>query len=463
MEENHSYSSVIGSSSMPYLNSLAQKYGLATQYYANTHPSIGNYFELTTGQVLSNNDSATPSSFPVSADNIVRHFLNAGITWKSYAESLPSVGYTGGNSGAYLVRHNPFPYFTDVKNSSTEKLNLVPFTQFKTDLTNGTLPEFSYIVPNVNDDAHNGTLAQADSWLKTNIAPLLASSAFQNNGLMIVVFDESVDSDTAHGGGHVAMLVLSPQGKSSYKSTTLYQHQSALRLISAALGLTSFPGAAANANNMAEFFGSSSTSGGGGGGGSGACSAAGSGVTVCSPASGASVGSPVTFTAAAQSSSSSAHITAMHIYDNNVSVYYTNAAALNASIAMGAGTHNVVVQAWDSNGTVYKKAMTLTVSGTSGTNPNGGACSSSTLNTVKICAPQSGSSSGSPVYVSAAASSQYTVTVMQIYVDYSKKYQVSGKAISTNLALASGAHRLDIKAWTAAGTNFMSTISVTVP
>ncbi len=50
VEENHGYSSVIGSSSMPYLNSLASKYGLATQYYANTHPSIGNYFMMTTGQ-----------------------------------------------------------------------------------------------------------------------------------------------------------------------------------------------------------------------------------------------------------------------------------------------------------------------------------------------------------------------------------------------------------------------------
>ena len=57
MEENHTYSSVIGSSSMPYLNSLASKYGLATQYYANTHPSIGNYFMLTAGQAITNNDS----------------------------------------------------------------------------------------------------------------------------------------------------------------------------------------------------------------------------------------------------------------------------------------------------------------------------------------------------------------------------------------------------------------------
>ena len=79
LEENHSYSSVIGNSSMPYLNSLAQKYGLATQYFANTHPSIGNYFELTTGQIITNNDYYTGT---VTADNVVRHLLTAGKTWK---------------------------------------------------------------------------------------------------------------------------------------------------------------------------------------------------------------------------------------------------------------------------------------------------------------------------------------------------------------------------------------------
>src|SRR2546426_3620274 len=86
VEENHSYSSVIGSSSMPYLNSLAKKYGLATQYYANTHPSIGNYFMLATGQIITNNDSFCST---ITHDNVVRHLLTAGKTFKAYAESLP--------------------------------------------------------------------------------------------------------------------------------------------------------------------------------------------------------------------------------------------------------------------------------------------------------------------------------------------------------------------------------------
>src|SRR6266508_3102743 len=90
-EENHNYASVIGSSAMPYLDSLAQ-------HYANTHPSIGNYFMLATGQIITNDDSY---STIVTVDNVVRRLLAAGKTWKSYAEDLPSVGYTGGDVGNY--------------------------------------------------------------------------------------------------------------------------------------------------------------------------------------------------------------------------------------------------------------------------------------------------------------------------------------------------------------------------
>src|SRR6266480_953937 len=155
-EENTDYADVIGSSAMPYLNGLAQQYGLATQYYANTHPSIGNYFELATGQIISNNDSY---STIVTADNIVRQLLAAGKTWKSYAEDLPSVGFTGATSGGYARKHNVFALLSDVVNDATQVNNLVPFTQFATDLANGTLPDFVNIAPNLCNDAHDCSLA----------------------------------------------------------------------------------------------------------------------------------------------------------------------------------------------------------------------------------------------------------------------------------------------------------------
>jgi phosphatidylinositol-3-phosphatase len=251
VEENHSYSSVIGNSAMPYFNGLAKQYGLATQYYADTHPSIGNYFMMTTGEIITNDDSYMGT---VDADNTVRRLLTGGKTWKSYAESLPSVGYIGGDVYPYVRHHNPLSFFSDVVNSRSERSHLVPFTQFSSDLKNNQLPQYSFVVPNMLDDAHDGSLDQADNWLKKNIAPLVASSVFKKDGLLVILFDESAMSDKQHGGGHVAAVVISPKAKRGYQSKTLYQHQSLCRLLLQGLGLSQFPGKAKNAPQMGEFF-----------------------------------------------------------------------------------------------------------------------------------------------------------------------------------------------------------------
>jgi phosphatidylinositol-3-phosphatase len=250
VEENSGYTSVIGNPSMPYLNSLARTYGLATQYYATTYPSLPNYFMLTTGQVITQNDG----SGTVKADNVVRHLLTAGKTWKAYEESLPYVGYIQPDVGLYARRHCPLSYFSDVVNSTNERSNLVPFTEFASDLATGHLPQYSFITPNLCNDAHNCSLATADGWLKKHIAPLIASSTFKDGGLLIITFDSS-HNDYTHGGGRVAWVAVSPEfSKLGYKSTTLYQHQNTLRLMMQGLGLTSYPGKAVSAANMAEFF-----------------------------------------------------------------------------------------------------------------------------------------------------------------------------------------------------------------
>ena len=139
-------------------------------------------------------------------------------------------------------------------NSQNQLNNLVPFTQFASDLQNNQLPQYSFVIPNMQDDGHDGSLNQADSWLQTNVAPLIANSTFQKDGLLIILFDESFSSDTQYGGGQVAMVVISPLAKKGYQSTTLYQHQSTCRLLLEGLGLTSLPGACQGAAPMNEFF-----------------------------------------------------------------------------------------------------------------------------------------------------------------------------------------------------------------
>jgi hypothetical protein len=257
-EENANYTDVIGNPSMPYLNGLANQYGLATQYYADVQSSLGDYFMWTTGQILTIGVSETPINFPVSVDNVVRELLAAGLTWKQYAESIPSVGYIGGDAigpdgGSFITRHVPLPYMTDVQNSPAQKQNIVPFTQLATDLATGNLPNYAFITPNGCDDSHDCSFNTADNWLKANIDPLIKSAEFQKDGLLIIDFDESAN-DTTHGGGRVAAIVVSPLGKGGYQSSTFYQHESVLRLMLEGLGVKTLPGAAATAPKMWEFF-----------------------------------------------------------------------------------------------------------------------------------------------------------------------------------------------------------------
>lgn len=267
VEENHSYESVIGNPGMPFLNDLAKKYSLATEYYADTHPSIGNYFMLTAGQIITNDDSFDRV---LQVDNLVRQFIATKKSWKAYAQSLPKPGYVGPNRGPYLKRHNPSAYFAEVVNDPTQRQNLVPFPQLAEDLKAGRLPNFIYIVPDAQNDAHDcpsskyfcrdqEKLVAADEWLASNLPPLLESPAFKRNGLLIVVFDESYANDKRHGGGRIPVVLAGPRVKHAYRSTKFYQHASTLRLICDRLGLGHCPGAESDASRMDEFFQVSTT------------------------------------------------------------------------------------------------------------------------------------------------------------------------------------------------------------
>jgi acid phosphatase len=257
IEENQGYSTVVGNGNVwPHLNALIGQGALATNYYADSHPSIGNYFMLTTGQTLTTNDSSTKVW---NVDNIARRMLAAKIPFRVYAEGITN-GYLGGNKGLYVIRHNPFAMLSDVAGSQqAADAVLWPFTQFTADEASHALPEFSFVLPDINDDAHSGTPRQADDWLQANVLGALSGDpAFQpgGDGILIVVFDEALDSDKAHGGGHVAAVFWGPNVKAGFTqaSTTVFQHESMLRTVMEALGLPNPPGAASNAPTMAEFF-----------------------------------------------------------------------------------------------------------------------------------------------------------------------------------------------------------------
>lgn len=256
VEENHGYSSVVGNTSMPYLNMLINNGGLATQYYANQHNSLTDYLWLTSGS----NDGVTsttptcPSKLTITKDSAARRLDAAGVSWKTYQEDLPSVGWLGCASGNYIASHNPFAFYSDIQNSSWNQKKMVPFTQFNTDLTNNAFPHYSFITPNLCNDAHDCSLNVADNWLKKNIDPLLNTNMFQSDGdgVLIITFDEGTTN--VNGGGRIAWVIVGPGIKGGYRSTTFYQHQNTLKLMLEGLGLTSFPQGAASASDMREFF-----------------------------------------------------------------------------------------------------------------------------------------------------------------------------------------------------------------
>jgi phosphatidylinositol-3-phosphatase len=261
--ENANFGDVIGTQNMPYLQSLLTKGALASQYFANSHPSLPNYFIMTTGLAITNDDNF---SGVVTSDNAARELTAASKTWKAYAESIPSQGYLGGDQGFYLRHHNPFSYFIDVQQNLSAAGNIAPFSQFSADLSSGNLPNYSFIIPNAEDDAHScsdgsltncslsSRLQTADQWLQNNIAPLLADSRFQQSGLLVITFDESAD-DATNGGGHVVTILLGTHVKPGYTGNkATYDHRSLLSLSMKALGVPTIPNGADSAPQMTEFF-----------------------------------------------------------------------------------------------------------------------------------------------------------------------------------------------------------------
>ena len=270
--ENRAYSETYNPTHMPYLTSLANSYGLGTNYYSDTHPSIGNYLNLATGKIITDDDSETPKTLPISDDNIALEVQKAGLTWKDYVEDLPSVKGCGGlKSGNYYVRHDPLEYMTTI---NTETENYVCFSQFAADLADQKLPTLSWLVPNGCDDAHDCSIEIFDDWLHTEIFPLLESSYFQKggDGLLIIVFDENNSTGTPNCetttenrgcGGKVELVVVSPYSKRGYKSKggdihnyhDSYEEGNILRTIAQGLGLaTPNLGAAGTAVPMSDFF-----------------------------------------------------------------------------------------------------------------------------------------------------------------------------------------------------------------
>jgi phosphatidylinositol-3-phosphatase len=231
--ENHEYGSIIGSPAAPYINSLAKSYGLATNYYGVTHPSLPNYLALTAGSTFGITSNCT-NCF-VNETNIADQVQWSGRSWKAYLEDLPSPCYKGATSGGYAMKHNPFMYYTSIRNDAARcAAHVVPFTQFSGDMRSGQVPNYVWITPNMCNSMHDCPVATGDAWLKAVVPTITGSSAFRNNGVLFITFDEGTSNAGCCGGawgGRIATLVISPRSIAGFTSAVAENHYGLLRTI----------------------------------------------------------------------------------------------------------------------------------------------------------------------------------------------------------------------------------------
>jgi hypothetical protein len=236
--ENRSYEQIIGNPHAPYLNSLARRGALATNYYAITHPSLPNYLALTTGGHTGiNTDCANCQS---ESRSLVNQLDAEHISWRAYFENKPkqlTSPYVKGQ--AYNRHYNPFVY-TESINARDAGSDSTDFRGLARDLSAGTLPQFSWIAPNIWHDGHTASLAAADRYAAQLVPRVL--HALGPRGLLLVTWDEgrTADRSGAHGagGGHVPLIALGPAARAGARVSVRANHYALLKTIESRFGLS---------------------------------------------------------------------------------------------------------------------------------------------------------------------------------------------------------------------------------
>ncbi|HCI81731.1 MAG TPA: hypothetical protein DHW02_18795 [Ktedonobacter sp.] len=311
MMENHSTNEIFGNTAdAPYINWLASKYGIAENYYGVTHPSSPNYLAAISGsfqgiwddcpagptvtcapeefgpdsgytngqELLTPQEIASATSTPhwFSSKNIVDQLEAHDLSWKAYMQSMPSTGFTGSASPIingqpvqlYVQKHNPFEYFTDIRNNAARMQKIVPFTQLGLDLAKNTVPNFVWISPDTCNDMHgiSPTSAQeignpacaypssgldhsiiqlGDNFVQSTVSTIMASRVWkQSRSSIVIAWDENDYSGytgcchsptgvngVTLGGANAPFMVINSNDVDHIVDTTPYNHYTLLATI----------------------------------------------------------------------------------------------------------------------------------------------------------------------------------------------------------------------------------------
>jgi phosphatidylinositol-3-phosphatase len=223
IEENHSQQEIQGNLSAPYMNALMKQGANFTNYHAIEHPSQPNYLDLFSGS----NQGVTTDKVPkhrFSTTNLGSELLEKGDTFTGFSEDLPAVGFNGASHIGYARKHNPWVNFTNIPAGANQ-----PLSSFPTDFNQ--LPSVSFVIPNLDHDMHDGSIQNADKWLRQHIDPYV-QWANKNNSLLIVTWDEDDQSQ----GNKIPTMFVGPMVKRGLYNEEI-SHYHLLRTIEDLYGL----------------------------------------------------------------------------------------------------------------------------------------------------------------------------------------------------------------------------------
>jgi len=246
--ENRGETAIVGSPNAPYLQSLIADFGVATNYTSLVHSSQPNYIGLFSGALHGIHGNAVTS---IDAKNIADQIEAAGETWRVYAQNVPTGCYVGkmahngpDGPGTYARKHEPAISFRDISSSAARCANITDFAAF-----NPMAADFELIVPNLQNDMHNGTTRQGDDFLRSFVPRILESPAWKTGSPLFITWDEGAQ----HSNNRVATLVIAKNVQNGFRSVVPHNHYSLLRTIQELLGLPCL-GQSCQANSLGEFF-----------------------------------------------------------------------------------------------------------------------------------------------------------------------------------------------------------------
>jgi hypothetical protein len=234
--ENKEYGRIVGASAAPYLNSLIARYGLTTNFYAETHPSEPNYIALTSGGLQG---TSTDGTYDLAVPNLFDQIEASGRTWHVYAQGYPGNCYKTyiagavadgpGAVGEYVRKHNPAMSYSSISGNPARCAGITRLTGF-----DPAAADFEMIIPNQINDMHSSSVGAGDAFLKAFMPSIIDSPAF-GGSVVFITWDEGDTNDK--GGGHIATVVLSPAMTPGARYDGPCTHYSMLRTIEQAWGL----------------------------------------------------------------------------------------------------------------------------------------------------------------------------------------------------------------------------------